>query len=933
MITSGVGNTGRLAVETAVMVLEGLKPTGKDTMSRLLSAYYRVQSTEIEKTQKQIKNKKDKKTRRHEINLEASKINNVVYPYLRPIIEVYCAFFHTRLGVSIKKHQIEREARNLVDSSNALYKYNAAGGNMGKLIKYQASRWFDMAGENLSSPPVVPCLETGVPSAPQFVFGLMRRKIRTLVRRKRISSLAFCRTFAKSKCMWPEVSDPAYLASRIDHSKTFSADSPAINSDAAFVLKSVSEEIFGNLPPPTRVLPTASSSLLSKRKVGGRAANTVGLETGPSHETITLKGEFCDTGHLRWQCSENYTGWTVCCKKHSFLNDPEHLLLSRWRVDPLPYFGQRVIKIPHFLLMYTTTKSWKTRQNTMYEEQITEDSSRAADLSWIGLKEAGQKVRSITLGCHKTYNALLPLQGQLLDCWKNFHPSTMRDEDLTHRVQRMLKYSKELPLAVSVDYKSATDLISRLATLLVLHGIDSPLIKLALKSFGKGRLQYPTIKSILDAVKLEVDSNNGQPMGHVLSFSLLCAINYSALKLATQRYLHKFGFNPESKKLMDKILSTCIINGDDLCFRSPNFYFIDIFYGCAREFGLQPSAGKQFVSRLYCTINSQDFLLTGSIAKRAYYYRTTWTQKNLSLFELNQYINTMAEELPWTTPLIPRILSRTPTVRCRAFPGFVPNWFLPLHLGGAGINPKFARGRVKYTRSQRLVAAHFFTNPDVSIQETTAKHAKGFPSKLRFRLGKSRIALRQPGDFFKTETTREDFIINDYEVRTTYKSLRDGSSNEQYLQRAHDLNRECWSTESEGKPPRLKRLRWIHTMSNAQLSEVLRGVLVTSKCPVVPCINPTVDITSFSQDFITEPLDGVSLEAFVKGHELDQKGAHKAYVLNTSLLNLYGSGTRQLRSYLPPSQLCDWDDIKPAITERSLFLNLEDVHSGPPLLY
>jgi len=596
----------------------------------------------------------------------------------------------------------------------------------------------------------------------------------------------------------------------------------------------------------------------------------------------------------------------------------------------LPFFGERRVKIPKHLLMYDATNKWKSTQYRKFQEEGMNTPDIQADLKWFGLKEPGQKVRSITLGSGSVYNALLPLQGQLLSCWKNFRPSTMRDEDLTPRMKNSLRHRRLLPLSVSVDYKTATDLVKRLATLIALREIESPLISLALRSFGRGTIHYPELKKGQgDASAFTVPSNNGQPMGHVLSFPLLCAINYASLKLATVRYLKKYGFNPETKKLMDLILNTCVINGDDLNFRSPNFLFVEIFYGCAREYGLEPSPGKQFISTRYGTINSQDFLFEGDKVKRAYYYKTTWLETWLTPNQSTSYVNTMLDQLPWTGPLIPRMLKRATKgpstagppngykplpMMARHFPGFTPNWYLPTYLGGLGINPAYAPDDVKYTRSQRLVAAHFFTDPGASIAERVPSRAKGFPSILRVPKQSTRIALRCD-ESTCDGTCVDGYLINPYEEETTTKSLSDGSPNEEYLARVHDLYHEYWNVHDPQKMRHtcMKRRRWIKTMSKAQLSVVLHGKLVVAKCADIPSIDPPLILKEVEDStypgFVPnwhlpdsqkmEPLDGVTLEAHEETHELDQNGAYYAYMLNTSMLNLYGANPI---SYLPPSK-------------------------------
>jgi hypothetical protein len=46
---------------------------------------------------------------------------------------------------------------------------------------------------------------------------------------------------------------------------------------------------------------------------------------------------------------------------------------------------------------------------------------------------------------------------------------------------------------------------------------------------------------------------------------------------------------------------------------------------------------------------------------------------------------------------------------------FVPNWYVPIHLGGFGIDPKLAPGPVVMTSDQRQVASYFIFNPAESL--------------------------------------------------------------------------------------------------------------------------------------------------------------------------------------------------------------------------
>jgi len=204
------------------------------------------------------------------------------------------------------------------------------------------------------------------------------------------------------------------------------------------------------------------------------------------------------------------------------------------------------------------------------------------------------KVRMVTVGCGYQYSLLQPLQGYLIDCWKNHQCSTMVKTELVSSVQKMKDDVDAIAeglidqpmIFCSGDYSSATDLMKAHATTISLRSLrlngrfkcvrldgttlydHSWLLELADMSLRKGELRHGLLAALDAAEGKKYKSGqriDGQLMGHPLSFPILCAVNLACLRLAARRYGAVTGFY----ELADKIQSTCIVNGDDILFRCP----------------------------------------------------------------------------------------------------------------------------------------------------------------------------------------------------------------------------------------------------------------------------------------------------------------------------------------------------------------------------
>jgi len=82
--------------------------------------------------------------------------------------------------------------------------------------------------------------------------------------------------------------------------------------------------------------------------------------------------------------------------------------------------------------------------------------------------------------------------------------------------------------------------------------------------------------------------------------------------------------------------------------------------------------------------------------------------------QVGRDLNKMFELCPWTRPSIKFAFSRW---QKDSWLGkvFRPNWFLPVHLGGFGVDRKYAPKGWRVTRGQRLMAARFVNDPRMAL--------------------------------------------------------------------------------------------------------------------------------------------------------------------------------------------------------------------------
>jgi len=405
----------------------------------------------------------------------------------------------------------------------------------------------------------------------------------------------------------------------------------------------------------------------------------------------------------------------------------------------------------------------------------------ALDVEVMAIPEPS-KFRIITKGCGYLYTALQPLQGEMLRCWKVSAHSTMRDEDLTNRVQEMHNRLPNVPMWCSVDYEAATDLLKRDATMAVLRQIEKlhPLGELAFQSAFAGRATYPDLKTPDGKIEAVI-AGEGQLMGHPLSFPMLCVINLSVYLCALERWVEdarRFGGygNPQMvwrERESRELAKYVIVNGDDMLFKCHDSFY-SIFIKTANDAGFKISAGKNYLSPDMCMINSQVFHIIGKkVLRKGYLNQKFILGASLKGGESKCLATQVAGDLakmvklcPWTRCTVPQTMSRWSKDKFGS--RFVPNWYVPVCLGGFGLNPDEVgpgRENVVVTRNQRLIAAMFVHNPKLALYKKT-----GFVlplKKIQHAIPNIRLEIfdkcsPQPGE------VRGDDVSDDWVARLAY---------------------------------------------------------------------------------------------------------------------------------------------------------------------
>lgn len=158
---------------------------------------------------------------------------------------------------------------------------------------------------------------------------------------------------------------------------------------------------------------------------------------------------------------------------------------------------------------------------------------------------------------------------------------------------------------VSGDYAAATDNLHADVTETCLEAILSSMTgrfsripefqSLALRSLTNLEIFHPEVGSFIQT--------NGQLMGSLLSFPILCIANYAMWDLTYTKFYGKRPTGLGMNGAPDRVR----INGDDIAFASvPEMY--ELWKNLVVQIGLEPSMGKNYFSNQMVMLNSRPFI-------------------------------------------------------------------------------------------------------------------------------------------------------------------------------------------------------------------------------------------------------------------------------------------------------------------------------------
>lgn len=554
-------------------------------------------------------------------------------------------------------------------------------------IKSQVSDWFqegvgDIRTDTGHTFPVPNSMVTDALQRRKTLFsGYLLRLIRRLILRSRHGNgkaISILASFLLLKRGWPELSLHKKLESVKDHQKYLGTSVPSISLDLEDCIRRVVKTVIGDMRNSfVKFSPSHNASFNSSRKKGGAYGEVVETDyRAPERRPVPRLGGGDGSGARRerpslYAITRSVGNWKS--SQHDHVVEETRKILKFHR--PAPELGAR------------------NRRPTLLSVRVQV------------IPEPG-KFRIITAGNGFLYTHLQGLQGALLDAWKRQRCSTMK-EGWEREVEKWV--APEGWVWNSGDYKAATDQLnvssSRTALEEVLRvvGLDGMETGLC-----DSIIEYPS--SVLsEGMSRSVFQRNGQLMGHPLSFPILCMINLAGLKRAVEIGLEE--------KVLTKadahfILSHCKINGDDILFACPPT-FVHIWEKTAADLGLKLSIGKSYSSSHFAMVNNVMFLMGRHGGRQLGYANQklifnfslkTGSDKELTPLEIGDAFNNMFEHFPLSRSFLSDAIANR---RLESNFGYEPNFFVSPRLGGLGIDPQFASGKIRLTRIQRQVAALF----------------------------------------------------------------------------------------------------------------------------------------------------------------------------------------------------------------------------------
>jgi len=213
------------------------------------------------------------------------------------------------------------------------------------------------------------------------------------------------------------------------------------------------------------------------------------------------------------------------------------------------------------------------------------------------------KARIITKNNH-FFNLIKPYQKAIHGHLKEFDQFRLIGKTICQDDIKWLTTDiKDSDLLISGDYSAATDNLNQDASVYCLHLILERMRSkwascpedLLLASQSLGNLKIHSGNDVFS-------QTNGQLMGSLLSFPILCIINYAVWALNKR---NQTGFFPSLST--DGSGAKVLINGDDIGFVASRKEY-DAWWNLVPQVGLSPSIGKNYASMKFLTLNSQIYL-------------------------------------------------------------------------------------------------------------------------------------------------------------------------------------------------------------------------------------------------------------------------------------------------------------------------------------
>jgi len=372
------------------------------------------------------------------------------------------------------------------------------------------------------------------------------------------------------------------------------------------------------------------------------------------------------------------------------------------------------------------------------------------------------KTRPITVGDGDLYYHLKPLQKYLqksLAAHRQFaltgRPLEETDIDPLLFERKWYKMCNLDECFVSGDYKGATDRLDVRLTLAIFMqimealgiGPGDPLYDMGFFSLMPGgKIRYD---SSLDYVKSEqiergvqthipigpdpVTQENGQLMGSILSFPILCIANLATYLCIRDEFNDLVEPDLKPIEIAGRVLPTddlswqrsaVLVNGDDILFAASK-RFARYWRANIGRAGFVESIGKNYTSPDFFTINSRFYTIRrGRLIEAGYVNLGLVFDEGKSVVTDDRMSGVDLSPFPVVAGRIAdAIVASVPDrIRDQCMEWFIEyhrkdlnvpllNWFIPLELGGLGL-PRTRS--VEITKAQRKLAAMLSTHPELT---------------------------------------------------------------------------------------------------------------------------------------------------------------------------------------------------------------------------